>query len=419
MTVVVIVVKIIVSTLPAIFKTITVGKSPEGIAVNPETNMVYVANRDLNSTAVIDGKTNKVVANVTVGPSPHSVAVNPNTNLIYVSNRGFPIDNITTTNTDSNTVSVIDGKTNKVVANVTVGYSPEGVAVNPVTNKIYVANSGDYSVSVIDGSNNKVVDKMLTVDPDFGNLPLIYNLATFVAVNPKTNMVYLTNEDADTVSVIDGKNDRMLTSPISIDRIGQPGVTLPAIRVGLQPHGLAVNPETNMIYVPNGDSNSTSVIDGKTNKVVANVTVGNDPHVIAINPKNNMVYVTNFGGGEGITNTVSVIDGNTTKVVANITVGSSPHSVAVNPTTDMVYVTNDDNGTVSVIDGAANNKVIHTIKVGSAPEGAEVNPSTNKIYIGDAEGPAVYVIDGKTNKVVKTIPVGITSAEGSCESCYK
>ena len=99
--------------------------------------------------------------------------------------------------------------------------------------------------------------------------------------------------------------------------------------------------------------------------------------------------------------------------------GSSPHSVAVNPTTDMVYVTNDDNGTVSVIDGAANNKVIHTIKVGSAPEGAEVNPSTNKIYIGDAEGPAVYVIDGKTNKVVKTIPVGITSAEGNCESCYK
>src|SRR5437867_9554377 len=134
------------------------------------------------------------------------------------------------------------------------------------------------------------------------------------------------------------------------------------ITVGKSPEGIAVNPETNMIYVPNGDSNSTSVIDGKTNKVVPHVTVGNDPHVIAINPKNNMVYVTNFGGGEGITNTVSEIDGNTNKVVANVTVGSSPHSVAVNPTTDMIYVTNDDNGTVSVIDGAANNKV----KIGRA-----------------------------------------------------
>ena len=166
---------------------------------------------------------------------------------------------------------------------------------------------------MIDGTNNKVVDIILTVDPDFGNLPLIYNLATFVAVNPRTNAVYLTNEEADTVSVIDGKNDRILTSPISVDRIGHLGVTSPAIRAGLQLHGLVVNPETSMIYVPNGDSNSTLVIDGKTNKVVANVTVGNDPHVIAINPKNNMVYVTNFGGGEGITNTVSVIDGKTTK----------------------------------------------------------------------------------------------------------
>jgi hypothetical protein len=50
-----------------------------------------------------------------------------------------------------------------------------------------------------------------------------------------------------TLSVIDGKNNRMLTRPISVDRTGQPGVTLPAIRVDLQPHGLAVNPETNLI----------------------------------------------------------------------------------------------------------------------------------------------------------------------------
>ena len=58
---------------------------------------------------------------------------------------------------------------------------------------------------------------MLTVDVLLWQLAFNSYLATFVAVNPKkTNMVYLTNEDADTVSVIDGKNDRMLTSPISI-----------------------------------------------------------------------------------------------------------------------------------------------------------------------------------------------------------
>jgi YVTN family beta-propeller protein len=52
-------------------------------------NMVYVANRALNSTAVIDGKMNKVVDNITGGGiSPKTVAVNPETNMVYVANSG-------------------------------------------------------------------------------------------------------------------------------------------------------------------------------------------------------------------------------------------------------------------------------------------------------------------------------------------
>lgn len=58
-----------------------------------------------------------------------------------------------------------------------------------------------YSISVIDSTDNKVVDNIPTVNNDFGNLPLIYNLATYLAVNPRTNTVYLTDEDADTVNV--------------------------------------------------------------------------------------------------------------------------------------------------------------------------------------------------------------------------
>jgi DNA-binding beta-propeller fold protein YncE len=34
------------------------------------------------------------------------------------------------------------------------------------------------------------------------------------------------------------------------------------------------------------------VIDGKTNKVIGNVKVGNTPSAVAVNPNTNMVYVT-------------------------------------------------------------------------------------------------------------------------------
>ncbi len=75
---------------------------------------------------VIDGATNSTTT-VSAGTGPVSVAVNPVTNKIYVANSG------------SNNVTVIDGATNSTTT-VSAGTGPRAVAVNPVTNKIYVAN---------------------------------------------------------------------------------------------------------------------------------------------------------------------------------------------------------------------------------------------------------------------------------------
>ena len=122
-----------------------IGDGPIAVSVNPSTNIVYVANYDNNTVSVIDGKTNRVIANVTVGTSPNAVSVNPLTNIVYV------------TNYDDNTVSVIDGKSNKVITTISVGTSPNAVSVNPSTNTAYVANRDDNTVSVIDGKTNRVI----------------------------------------------------------------------------------------------------------------------------------------------------------------------------------------------------------------------------------------------------------------------
>ena len=68
-----------------------------------------------------------VTATVAAGISPRAVAINPVTNQIYVAN------------INSNNVTVIDGVTNST-ATVAAGTNPTAVAINPVTNKIYVAN---------------------------------------------------------------------------------------------------------------------------------------------------------------------------------------------------------------------------------------------------------------------------------------
>src|SRR4051812_29331256 len=76
------------------------------------------------------------IGDVPAGMRPRAIAVNPVTNLIYVANEF------------SNSVTVIDGANNSA-ATVMVGSGPVHLAVNPVTNKIYVTNNGSANVTVI------------------------------------------------------------------------------------------------------------------------------------------------------------------------------------------------------------------------------------------------------------------------------
>src|SRR5256884_530428 len=83
----------------------------------------------------------RVTATVAAGAASRAVALNPVTNKIYVANA------------NSNNVTVIDGATNTTTT-VSAGTNPAAVAVNPVTNKIYVANQGSANVTVIDEATN-------------------------------------------------------------------------------------------------------------------------------------------------------------------------------------------------------------------------------------------------------------------------
>ena len=112
----------------------------------------YVTNSGDSNVSVIDTAPtviNMVVATVTVGTSPQGVAITPNGTRAYVTNFG---DGIV-----PGTVSVIDTATNMVVATVTVGRGPVGVAIIPDGTHAYVTNSLDSTVSVLATATNLVV----------------------------------------------------------------------------------------------------------------------------------------------------------------------------------------------------------------------------------------------------------------------
>jgi DNA-binding beta-propeller fold protein YncE len=394
-----------------VIATVPVGPYPQSSAVNPVTNKIYVVNNNCidypnpcagnGTVTVIDGTT-LATNTVTVGSNPYGVAVNPITNKIYVANI---CGNDVTCSSSSGTVTVIDG-VSLTTTTVSVGANPYVPVVNSVTNKIYVPNAcgndptcaSPYSsgtVTVIDGATNNPTSVTVGILPDA------------LDVNTVTNQIYVANECGDdpncastaTMTVIDGAS--LATTDVAIG--------------GYYPYAIAVNSVTNKIYVPSlcsgdpscqGDPNgAVTVVDGAT-LATTDVAIGGyyPYYAIAVNSVTNKIYVPSDCYGDpscqGEPNgTVTVIDG-ATLATTSVPAGFSPNTMGVNSVTNRIYIANQcgsdptcqSNGTVTVIDGAT--LAFTNIGVGNDPYGLALNSATNRVYVPNYNDGTVSVIDG-------------------------
>ena len=157
-----------------------------------------------------------------------------------------------------------------VTATLSVGSLPYGVAVNPVTNKIYIA-SIDAGVSVIDGATNTVTS---LTDPNA--------IAPWaVGVDTVNNVVYVANHGSNNVSVFQGAT---ASTPASlINTVSDSNAS--------SPFAVAVDPISHLAYVANDGSANVTVISGWSYS--ATVLAGPNPESLAVNPLTHLVYVAN------------------------------------------------------------------------------------------------------------------------------
>jgi len=320
--------------------------------------------------------------------SPQAVAVNPKTNKVYAVN---PSDG---------TVTVIDGSAN-FTTTVRVGSEPMAITVNPVTNKIYVGNSASGTVSVIDGATDAV-----TATVKVGTLPYV------VAANPTSNKIYVSKTFSNTMTVIDGATNATsnLKAGIQADAIavnpvtnklyltnyesqyvtvldGTSNDTTPVV-AGVHLWAIAPNLVTNKIYVANAGSSHLTVIDGASDHTTT-VSTGDIPCAIAVDSLANRVYAVNYAS-----DSVTVIDGANSSVIATVGVGERPQAIGVNSVTHMIYVANTHSNNVTMIDGT-NNLVIATVASGNGPYAIAVDTAANKAYVSTMGKDSLTVIDGK------------------------
>ncbi len=189
------------------------------------------------SVAVLSATTLKDKSSVAVGMGPEEVTFSHDGTYAYVAN-----------STDG-TVSVIDSASKEVVKTVTVGATPVGAWQSP-SGMSYVDNEHDMTISAIDQAT-------LTVKRT-------YNLGFkpgYVAYAPNGEL-WVTNSDAGSVVI----------------QMTDMDMKMGEIATGEGAHAIAFSGDGKMGYITNQVANTVSVIDIKSKKVTATIPVGKKPN---------------------------------------------------------------------------------------------------------------------------------------------
>lgn len=310
----------------SIVATVPVSSSSSRLAVNESTNKVYVLDQFTGILSVIDGTTNTVTGTVNFGVRIGALAVNTVTNRIYVTTSRSAVNVIT--GQTVNTVSVIDGSTNAILADIPITLFANVLAVNTTTNKIYVGGqplNNTPLVEVIDGSTNNILG---------GAFDQNSSSAVGIAINKTFNTVYVATSSS--VLVLSGASNSFI-----------PQFSLSSLRV-FNATAVAVNEATNEAYFAVSPS-SLSVI-GEFSffnaPTVNSLLVGDDPRDVAVNQATNRIYVPASSG-----NILTVVDGRDHSILTSLPTGIFPVAVAINPVTNRIYVLNQGDSTITVVDG--------------------------------------------------------------------
>jgi len=187
---------------------------PGGIALDEERMRAYVCVSRTNSLAVVDLRTGRQTGDIAVGVAPYAVALDPKGERAYVSNWGGSRPKRKDLKADaqglgilvdsrgvasSGTVSCIDLRSRRVVAELPTGLHPTALALDAAAGLLFVANANEDTVSVVDTAKLRVRDTV-SVRPDpkqpFGSAP------NALALAPDSRSLYVCNGGNNAVAVL-------------------------------------------------------------------------------------------------------------------------------------------------------------------------------------------------------------------------
>jgi len=291
-----------------------------------------------------------VAATDATAPAVFSVSVDPRVGV------GMHIANLTITSADGEQTQVIPvtlsktaGESYLIQVMFDVGSGPEGLAANLTTHNLFITSSNAAAEAAEAGQPLPTAETPGPPDP-----PLVFHInpvdktllaqivvhgeAEYIGVNSRTGRAYQSSQATGEIAVIDGSTNSVLTY-IDLTLDGEPQ----------SPYQVAIDEAQNLIYVgtkspepePNGlipDENGKYGCKAIRELPSDEVPEGELPELDCWHP-----------------GPVIVIDGETNQVVSYFMAGDDPEGVVFAAATGKVYASNEDDGTITVAQGAVRN----------------------------------------------------------------
>lgn len=280
-------VSVIDTAAGSVVATIPVGAGPHGMAVSADGRSVYVSNDGSSTVNVIDTAADRVTRTIEVGKTPHGLALAPRGSPLLVAVNG------------EDRIAFVDTSAQAVTASVSVP-KPHTIAVRPDGKTAYVASQepGHFALVVVDLTGRTVL-RTITLDKAPRDLEFGHDGKSLYFTKAGVNAVEVLDPASDRIvaaiptgasphyanvfrnaafgtAVVQGPGELLLFDP-------QGNKPLRSIKVGKQPHWIAVSDDGKTAYVPNEGSNDVSVVDLASGKT-STITVGNQPRKVVVQP---------------------------------------------------------------------------------------------------------------------------------------
>ncbi len=412
---------VINTTTNTVSKTLSgVTNNPHGVIYDPSNGFVYVANKANGSVTVINATTDVVVAWLSAGSSPDWFAYDETDQTVYLTVpnsgidqiRGTSLVTLPTTFTQPGPI-VWDSLSNELyyapyssapggealaVFNATSDQStsvlnfwgnyPYSLAFDPWNHEVYEYSGGADQINVISTALDVGTPRIINDGvPSFGTLSQnITGLSTpySLTYDADSNSMVVTDDGSNSLSVINPLTGRLVMSP----------------SVGSSPDGVAYYAPFEELFTANSGSSSYSITAAATGTLLQTGATWSNPHPALYDPLNGNVYVAdNYN--------VSVVSGNTGFRSAVIQDGSpDPNGEALDPNTGYLYISSClVSGTVSVIN-TLTQTLVTSLSAGSCPSAVAFDPANGNIYVTDEALDHVSVFSGANDSLLKVISVG-------------